>query len=500
MVRWILLVCAAAAAPVLSAQEPVPTDTDGAPSSPHPDAALIEAWGRTVLTGPVPRESWDPGPAPELPTTFLAVETGLDDRAAREALFTALPSGFGPPDPDDANAALAWTHLESSELGRYRGPFDHAYLRVVAARGICFARVSGAELLIVNGEPFVGDPEGRGLRGVPVALEYGDNHLFVVGADGRFELELWRPRTRTVLATWEARVVGMDGRPFATAERLAMGDDALDVPVFNASLHPMSGLHFHYGRIMVEQDDAIPRLSEWADGGVVAPLCFVLKRAYLIGSENDWTFDGRRGIAPLCAYDDCDDDADRQLVTIDLDQPQAPSARRNLAGGERLIGHPRHACLAYATGGDDLEDARALAVARYLQQSLWYHAGAAATVVADHQLSDVIKRRPNTFAVLVGDAKQSLAWRQLLRFDDLRDLLPADIASDQDPERGLRIVGPSAMPEGLPRRIALVHSRSAFGLRLIAALDLAGDDRIRGASLAVNAGRAGGRLSVVPVE
>ena len=140
MVRWILLVCVAA--PILSAQEPEATDIEGPPSSPRPDAALIEAWGRTVLTGPVPREFWDPGPAPELPTTFLAVETGLDDRAAREALFTALPRGFGPPDPDDANAALAWTSLESAEPGRYRGPFDHAYLRVVAGRGVCFARLS----------------------------------------------------------------------------------------------------------------------------------------------------------------------------------------------------------------------------------------------------------------------------------------------------------------------------------------------------------------------
>lgn len=495
--------------PPLALAQRVEGGGGGAPADPAParrDAALIERWGRGVLTGPIPdrpREVRDP---PRLPATCLVWTTGKEPRAAREALFLAHlgPDGTRPDAAPGSHVAGRWTPREATTPGVWSGAFDHAYL-LLPCRGhaTVFARLSGAATLIVNGAPFHGDPERRGLRGVPVPLRDGDNDLFVVDADGGFELELWTPETRVVLGTWDARVGDCQNgiRSVPAASTLDSPWASLVLPVFNASSFDAE-LEFHYGHLVPEGPAVVPPLHEWADGGHVAPLCFMLKFAYAHDLGEPWPADAAAGVMALCAFGAGDRDADRQAMRVARDDAGLLRPGRPLSGLEpRLCDLARSPLLVHATAGDQEQRASAIAIARWLQQRLWYENGVAPEVVADHELAAILERRgfADAHLVLIGDAKRSHAFRALARFDDLRALLPDDIARDADPAYGLRVVGPEAMPAGLPAAVSLVHSRTAEGLLLFAALDLSGDPRLDLDSFKVLPAAAPDALTVVPM-
>lgn len=466
------------------------------------DAELIEAWGRGVLTGPIPETPEEVAPPPTLPEDCLVLDSGLDASASLAAVvLTYLGKQSRRPgegEPEGTTFGGAWRPLTAQAPGAWSGTFDHAFLRVkvMPREQVCFVRLTGAELMIVNGEPFLGDPQRRGLRGVPVALTSGVNDVFVCGANGAFEIEFWSPRTRVVLGTWDAAMVDLFGVPLPLGTR----GEQVCVPVFNASTSVVRGLHFHYGHGAVSVPGLIPPLTEWACGGTIAPLCFLSKELFL--SDMGQAPGDPAWAMPLCAHDGWDRDADRQLAHLVPDVLSEHATRfGSLTGAERLLFDERGTVFVYATAGNAAERAQALAMARFLQQAFWYRAGRAARVIADRDLADgdvtTVEVGSAALLVLVGDAKRSLAWRQLRRFDDLCELLPADIGGDADAEFGLRLVGPTAMPATLPRRIALVHNRSGGGLRLLTALRLS-DERLAGASLTITPGDR--RLLIRPAD
>ena len=91
------------------------------------------------------------------------------------------------------------------------------------------ARLTGAELLFVNGIPVHGDPERRGDRGFPVELRAGRNELFALGVRGELELELWMPAQELTIGGWAIRHVPFGPDPNAWS---LLGGHT---PIFNTS-------------------------------------------------------------------------------------------------------------------------------------------------------------------------------------------------------------------------------------------------------------------------
>ncbi len=202
-------------------------------------------------------------PPPIVPSEWLVARAGGLDAAAIVARH--LVDGAQAPEAGDA-----W---------EVRGDVAHlvdvvaAYAQVESpVAEVRMAKLTGGDVLVVNGEPFPGDPERRGLEGVPVALRAGTNELYVFGAPQGFVLELWKPRGRLVVGNWDA-----DWPPPEIEDSLF---DIERVPIYNASLERVEGLHFHYGDPVADPQALAFDWNEWSDGASILPLCSIGGRAW----------------------------------------------------------------------------------------------------------------------------------------------------------------------------------------------------------------------------
>ncbi len=332
-------------------------------------------WSFGHIGGPH-REHPLPEVSPIVPPNWISVSSTSEDPALLAFPWILDPTRESPHlgesgwaaslAPPLASAACAFTIVES----------DVDEVRM--------ARLSAARWLVVNGSVFIGDPDRRGDRGVPIALQKGRNRLFAVDASADWELELWKPSTRCVIGTWDV------GWPDITGQDKAFGD--LYFPVFNASVRPVSGLHVHYGHFFVPTDACRPMLTDWREVGCVAPLSMALGRIYYEGiSDECGSTPGRAGnVGPVCVYDGGDDEAARELLCdrdASYDRRRLSPDQREI-GRESLGGRPQaniadDSALIYGTLGSAEETAALLARARLDQQTLWYACGAAPFVMSD---------------------------------------------------------------------------------------------------------------------
>lgn len=162
------------------------------------------------------------------------------------------------------------------------------------------ARFLGGEWLLVNGEMFIGDPDRRGFRGVPVALRKGENRIFVLCTSGTVELELWKPATRMVIGTWDL-----------TWSEPGLADSIL-FPIFNASILEAENVHVHYGHAVGCLSS--PRVTQWRDGGFVLRLGLQLVSTSYRFLDRDPATYAESVQAPVIVYEGSDTVFDRVLM------------------------------------------------------------------------------------------------------------------------------------------------------------------------------------------
>lgn len=257
-------------------------------------------------------------------------------------------------------------------IGELEGSFDLAHGRLyMEGEEVRFLRLSGAELALINGELIRGDSERRDWSGFPVVLRPGWNTIWVLGIDGGFELDLWKPRTRMVLGTWAPNVE-------TRSERLDDADATLFLPLFNASTRAADGVHFHYYRAYSEDSDPFREIN-WADGAWCEPLAMVSNRSYLF----DWKEPVPAGdtvyatVEVYASQDSLTDTRDIPLRTAEP-LPSWPDAERESIW-PALRGEP--GAPVYFVHHSRVGDGTALAAARFCQQDLWYRTGVLAAVV-----------------------------------------------------------------------------------------------------------------------
>ncbi len=413
---------------------------------PHRAWALGEAWGRSTAAGPHADAPPDL-PASLRPDGWIVARTGLPSDPAEEALLLRYVVPDDAPRPTEGDPVLDGRE----EVWRRAGPASDdgaqaAFARVeVDTDQVRMARLAGARLLFVNGAPFLGDPERRGYGGVPVELRGGENELLVVGIeeDG-FDLELWSPPTRIVIADWD--IVLPRATEWSPPGALADGWIGVRPPLFNASSDAATAIHVHYEQAREGREPGCP--SEWADGWAAPPLGLVQPRgAWTFTMSDDpaaWAADRAR--TSLVVYEEDDPEADRIVLDHPLGEdawsprPARPPAWPALADALPDV-------LVVPTGDGD-----ALAAARLWQQRLWYHADRVPRVVLDRDLD--AKRTAKAHVVFLGDERTNAAWPS--------DLPPPD---DSDPDT-VRIV-----PRHDGTRHGTIRASTPAALRLLAAFD-----------------------------
>ncbi|MEM7309531.1 MAG: hypothetical protein AAF682_22835 [Planctomycetota bacterium] len=415
----------------------LPQDTpDPAPASPPPDryddqhdALLFRAWGGTESPGSDsaagPREPrLERQPAPLRPRDWIVFDApaGTDgDPFVLQHIVHQEPF----PEADEAQRA---TMPERAPLA---GGFSHARTHLDSeVDEVRFLRAPGASAVFVNGEPFVGDPDRRGWLGVPVSLRTGRNTLVVAGVRGGFELELWKPVTRTVIASWAVQAPG--------GERRLRPLDLLHVPVFNAAIAPADGIHFHYGDAATAGE--LSRIDEWSDGGFAPPLAIVPRSLPLLGAPLSSDPEVR---LPVAAFHGADRHADRRLLSLAATgpRPRWPVAQAR-AWPAVPQGSSRGALVVEGGGELHLE---ALAAARYFQQRLWERGGELLPLLSQARLE-------------AGESHlQNRDW--IVRFGRL-----------DGGEPGLLWAGPEPAAEGSPATFAL-RASDPLGMRLSYVID-----------------------------
>jgi hypothetical protein len=404
---------------LLSAVFPASARAQGPPDAAKPpkrtDLPADDAiWGYGSIGGPYPVGGPKPLAAPIVPQDWLVVPRVAGDGIA-ELLARISDPKPGQPFAGDKIAGSKSEDAKWEARGRESlSDVTCAFTHIECDRDeVRMARLTGAGLLMVNGAGFVGDPERRGDRGVPVALHAGVNELYVFDIRGPFDLELWAPRTRTVLGTWDVR----------WPEAFEVFRDDLSFPVFNASLVPVTGLHVHYGEGHVEGGATRPALSEWRDGGHLLPLGLRMCGTYFIDpSDADPPLEDQPAVAPVCVYSSADEDADRQLLRWPGKGGRAANnGRHGNRREENLLGTPLarvglHALLVWGTSsGVDR--------ARFDQESIWYRAGYVPEAIQGKELLSLppetqpdtidqrIRRADNASRyVLYGNAETNEAW------------------------------------------------------------------------------------------
>ena len=124
------------------------------------------------------------------PRDWLVVEPrrGAERGLAPDSVFLRYvlwPGREVPVEGAELRDGRVWRRVETDRDGRIAVPFDYAYALIeVEDSSVLLAHASGAETLFVGGQAFQGDPERRGGHGVPVALEAGENPVYLRGGDG----------------------------------------------------------------------------------------------------------------------------------------------------------------------------------------------------------------------------------------------------------------------------------------------------------------------------
>jgi len=348
------------------------------------DETLLRAWGSegVGIGGPAPNPP-RPAPTPSIrPEDYFVVEVdGPQEPDWSAFVCQFLIDDSGPAPTDAAWGPLhesRWHRAKAPPNGELRGGFRFASTSFcVVECGVWMARLSGASALFVNGEGFIGDLERRGLLGVPVQLREGDNQVFVAGIEGGLELEFWKPATRFVIGTWDLKYPSLEQ---GCTNRF--GED-LVAAIFNTSNTPASSVHYHYGHAQCDDGHVVPHLSDWRDGGTIAPLGLTLRGSHLFGfREGDAGEECEKFLVPLCAYAENDADADRRVVLLEIGD--AP-LRRPPPPCWPDRKPDRCALLVYGTKGTEADQATSLAVARYHQQRLWYWSDIWPMLIPDDQ-------------------------------------------------------------------------------------------------------------------
>jgi hypothetical protein len=387
---------------------------DAAPRNTNlpPDA---EIWGTSVLRGPIPPTDAKPLPAPIVPTQWFVVPKGAsaNEWAAVSRYILDPHSAPAAKDSSEKPSASPWVAAHDSHPSN----FLCAYTSLVSERDeVRMAHLEGAKYLFVNGEGFVGDSQRYGFRGVPVAIRKGVNHVFVFGCSGSFALDFWSPATRLIIGAWDLRWP-YDGS----------FDDDFDIPVFNASSAPAVALHVHYGAAVIDQAGCKPHLSDWADGGYIAPLGLFMASTYFRGFNNGDASSPWEGVvAPVCVYDEGDADADRELLCHPAALPSTTIPNRSLSArsSAKETGTLRdrvavHAVLVHGTHSSPEENAAMLARARFDQQITWYRTGVVPLLISDKVFLEgsggdpgtaIAWKADGTDVVIYGNADTNAAW------------------------------------------------------------------------------------------
>jgi len=378
------------------------------------DEEILEAWGNPgfFFYGPV-------RPSPRCkqqvirPTDWLVIDPRQSDAGPMRRwdwflTWHILADGARPPEPDERgpfDVDARWERALLPAVGQLQGEF--AYTRVtVDEPGVFMAWLPGADAIFINGDAFMGDPQRRGYGGVPIALNAGDNDVYVAGIQDSFELELREPASRIVIATWDVWYP-RQAPPNARTECV---DDIL-IPLFNASLRPVEDLHYHYRSAVSDEPGIIPGLGDWACQGDLPPLGLFMKHTYLFDlAEEVWK--GDVGRMALCTYENGDKSADRKILRLTFNGPRSEYRTRWPVPWQTLASTlMRPTYVVYGTqGADGMADA-SLAVARYLQQFLWYHADVIPVLVPDTTFLDWHDgRSDNTSVILIGNPRSNSAW------------------------------------------------------------------------------------------
>ena len=315
-----------------------------------------------------------PVPPPIVPDHWLVL--AKDSGCSAAQVFTRHLLDPQSPPPALAAGGLPWKSAESNS------PADifAAYTRIASERDeVRMARLTGAEHLFVNGCGFVGDADARGYRGVPVALRKGENHVYVLGGAGAFELELWSSPVRVLLATWDLDWPAPDEQYFTYS-------------VFNADVEPVDFLHVHYGHFVTEDANCPPVLTDWADGGRLLPLGVRVSGSYWTQLASDeCPFRGVDSPVAVRVSVSARDEkgADDQTLRGHIRSFGVPAPkRRSLEGTTGLV----VSRLAGATlpllvlPADSAESSELLGRVRFDQQVLWYRSRATPEVVHDVEL------------------------------------------------------------------------------------------------------------------
>ncbi|MDF1799729.1 MAG: hypothetical protein P1V81_11170 [Planctomycetota bacterium] len=320
-----------------------------------------------------PLEPTDPVPIPPLgsqpqavrPLAWLTFDSEGED-FAQGAAFARAHLGAG----EQALFASGGSRASLPASGELAGSFAFARTTIeVPAAEVRFARAPGVAALLVNGQPFAGDPYRRGHSGVPVPLREGTNELWVLGVQGGFELELWKPMTRMVLL------------PEGCTSR--SNDLFVDtsVAVANAALEPASYLHFHPGPPRPQSWAGRWGTEEWHDGWVVPALGLVP----IAGVDMDQGYDdavaAAQGDEPwfatvevFAADDDVPDRALVQARRAGSSSPAAPDPAPKVDATWAGLGDAG-SLLLFETGASAELDAAVQDAARFSQQLLWARTG-----------------------------------------------------------------------------------------------------------------------------
>ena len=347
---------------------PVQDDSPVAPSPPpdqyddEHDALLFGSWGWELGSGP--RDpGLEPQPAPLRPREWILFSTptrGDRDSFVLDHIVRRRPF---PSAGEQRSATMP-------ERGPLVGEFSHALAFVDSSvEEVRFLRAPGADTVFVNGEPFVGDRDRRGWLGVPVLLRKGRNTLVVAGVGDAFELDLWKPVTRMVMASWAVQVPGED-------KNWPNRHDLLYVPVFNAANSPADKIHFHYGDAGATGE--VSGIDEWSGGGFAPPLAIIPRMAPLFGIRQEVPA-GPEVRAPLVAFHRDDPHADRRLLSLPTagPRPRWPVRQKRTWPEVPQVDQLLFTTCAFVVEGSDDDEfhSEALAAARYFQQRLWERGG-----------------------------------------------------------------------------------------------------------------------------
>lgn len=410
-------------------------------------AALLASITASAQTAEPGRAELEASVARVQPKSWLVLTAGGESSPSSRELFAEYLLAEDSRRPSAGEAAFLdregprWTRRES---GAASAGILCAYGRVARQEAeVLMARLTGAGLLFVNGVGFVGDRERRGFRGVPIALDAGENELFVLDVDGSFEFELWSPPTRTVVGTWDVRW------PAVTRERQSWFPHEIRFPVFNASTREIPYLHVHYGHAAPDDGGEPPHITDWRDGGLLAPLGIFLAASYfgdIFTVPSEPITDATRALVPVHVYaveEGEDEDYDSipiEMLSGPLLEPGDRSGPPAFPGRERealqggMLGERsgRTTKIVYGTRVVDGEVAPDLALARFLQQQIWYRTGSTPTLMTDAQfmrgrepwkptpgskLEELLAgRKPQRYShvILCGTPESNEAWERVV--------------------------------------------------------------------------------------